>query len=124
MRDIRAIFSIPNLTESPDINQNSDGGISEFQISAQSLITENQQNFKFSDYIDVKLGQKNKTKLVQENLSRNLKQRQKVDNDVISTNCDTIVIFQIYGQLGAIQKQYFGTTVYKPYIFFKSSISS
>ena len=124
MRDIRAIFSIPNLTESPDINQNSDGGISEFHISAQSLITENQQNFKFSDYIDVKLGQKNKTKLVQENLSRNLKQRQKVDNDVISTNCDTIVIFQIYGQLGAIQKQYFGTTVYKPYIFFKSSISS
>ena len=112
------------MTESPDINQNSDGGISEFQISAQFLITENQQNFKFSDYIDVKLGQKNKTKLVQENLSRNLKQRQKVDNDVISTNCDTIVIFQIYGQLGAIQKQYFGTTVYKPYIFFKSSISS
>ena len=33
MRDIRAKFGIPNSPESPDIGQNSDGGISDFRIS-------------------------------------------------------------------------------------------
>ena len=36
--DICAEFSIPNLPQSPDIGQNSDGGISNIQISGQSLI--------------------------------------------------------------------------------------
>ena len=33
IRDIRAIFGVPNLPQFPDIGQNSDGGISDFQIS-------------------------------------------------------------------------------------------
>ena len=28
----------------------------------------------------------------------------KFDNDIMSANCDVIVIFPIYGQFGAIQK--------------------
>ena len=38
MGDIRAKFGIPNLPQSPDIVQNSDVGISNFQISGQSFI--------------------------------------------------------------------------------------
>ena len=40
-RDICAKIGIPNLTRSPDIGQNSDRGISDFQISSQSLTKEN-----------------------------------------------------------------------------------
>ena len=38
MRDIRAKFGIFNSSESPDIGQNSDVGISDFWISGQFLI--------------------------------------------------------------------------------------
>ena len=56
IRDNRAKFGIPNSPQSPDNGQNSDEGISEFQISDQSLIKENCQNFRTSDDIDIKLG--------------------------------------------------------------------
>ena len=36
--------------------QNSDGGISDFRISGQSLIKENYHNFRTGDDIDMKLG--------------------------------------------------------------------
>ena len=55
MRDIRAKFGIPNSPQSPDIGQNSDGGISDFWISGQSLIKENCHNSRTSDDIDMKL---------------------------------------------------------------------
>ena len=35
------------------------------------------------------------------------------DNDVMSTNCNAIVIFPIYGQFGAIQKSDSGCMVFK-----------
>ena len=35
---------------------------------------------------------------------RKTKQRQKIDYDVMSDSCDVIVIFQNYGQFGAIRK--------------------
>ena len=38
VREIRANFIIPNLPQSPDIVQNSDGGISYLRISGQSLL--------------------------------------------------------------------------------------
>ena len=44
------------------------------------------------------------------------KKKKKFDDDVMSTNCDVIVIFLIYGQSGAI--------VYKTYTFIKSSLLS
>ena len=41
---------------SPDIGQNSDGGISDFRIPGQSLIKENCHNSRTSGDIDMKLG--------------------------------------------------------------------
>ena len=55
IRDIHAKFGIPNLPQSPDIDQNPDGGISDFRISGQSLIKENYHNSRTSDEIDMKL---------------------------------------------------------------------
>ena len=62
---IRAKFGIPISPQSPDIGQNSDGCISDFQISGQSLIKENCHNSRTSDDIDKKLGPV--TKVDQEN---------------------------------------------------------
>ena len=52
----RTKFGIPNSPESPDIGKNSDGGISNFQISGQSLIKENYHNSRNNDDIEMKLG--------------------------------------------------------------------
>ena len=56
MRNICAKFGIPNLSQSPDIGQNSDGGISDFQFSGQFLIKGNCHYSRASDGIDMKLG--------------------------------------------------------------------
>ena len=48
------------MLQSPDIGQNSDGDISDFRISGQSLIKENCYNSTTSDNIDVKFGPVNK----------------------------------------------------------------
>ena len=52
MRNIRAKFGIPNQLQSPDIGQNSDGCISNFQISGPSLIKENCHNSRTSRDIE------------------------------------------------------------------------
>ena len=44
--------------------------------------------------------------------------------DVISANCDVIVIFRIYGQFEAIQKLDSGCLVYETCIFFNSNLLS
>ena len=44
----------------------------------------------------------------------------KVEDDVMSGNCDVIVIFPIYVQFGAIQKPDKGRIVFKTYIFINS----
>ena len=54
MRDISAKYGIPNWPQSPDIEQNSNGGISDFQISGQSFIKENCQNSRTIYHIDMK----------------------------------------------------------------------
>ena len=56
INDICAKFGIPNLPQSSDIGKNSDRGISDFQISGQSLIKVNCHNSRTSDDIDMKLG--------------------------------------------------------------------
>ena len=43
-------------------------------------------------------------------------------DDVISTNCDVIVFFLIYGQFAAIRKPNSGGMVYKAYIFIKNNL--
>ena len=55
IRNIRIKFAIPNSSQSPDIGQNSDGVISNFRISGQSLIKENFHNSRTSNYIKMKL---------------------------------------------------------------------
>ena len=54
--DVLDNFGIHYFSQSPDIGQNSDGGISDFRISGQSLIKENCHNSRTSDDIDMKLG--------------------------------------------------------------------
>ena len=81
-----------------NLTLNSDRGISDFQISGQSLIKENYQNSRTSDNIDMELGPVTKTEKRKKTTSK------KIDNDVMSENCDVIVIFPNNGQFGAIQK--------------------
>ena len=115
MRNIRARFDIFNLQ---DIRKNSDGGISDFRISGQSLIKKNCHNSRISDDIDMKLGPVTKLD------KRNKTTSKKFDNDVMSENCDVIVIFSIYGQFGATWKPDSGCIVCKTYIFINSNLFS
>ena len=96
LREARAKFGIPNLSRSPDTGHNSDSGISDFRISAQSLIKGNCHNSGTSDGIDMKLGPVTKLNKGNKKTSKNF------DNEVILENCDVIAIFLIYGQFGAI----------------------
>ena len=118
IRDIRGKFGIPNLFQSLDNRQKSDGGISFFQISGQSLLKENYHNPKTYDDIDVKLGPAFQLD------KRNKSKPKKIDNDVIPANCDVIDVFLIYGQSGAIQKPDFVRTVCRTYIFINSNLLS
>ena len=54
-RDIHATFGVPNSPQSVDISQNSDGGISNFWISGQSLTKKDCHNSRTGDDIDMKL---------------------------------------------------------------------
>ena len=81
IRGIRAKCRISKLSQSPDIGQNSDGGISDFRISGQSLIKENCHNSRTNDDIDMKLGP-----VI--NLTIETKQRQK---NVSMVSCQKIV---------------------------------
>ena len=58
-------------------------------------------------------------------LDKKTKQRQKKpDDDIMSANCDAIVIFPIYGKFGAIRKPDSGRTACKIYIFISGSLLS
>ena len=48
----------------------------------------------------------------------------KIDDDVMSKNCDVIAIFPLYGQFGAIRKTDSKRIVCKIYIFINSSLLS
>ena len=85
-------FGNPNSLKSPDIGQNSDGGVSNSRISGQSLIKVNCHNSRTTDDIDMKLGPV--TKLAK----RNKTTSKKFDDVKI---CDVIAIFPIYSQLEA-----------------------
>ena len=59
------------------------------------------------------------------NLTIETNQRQKKSyDDVMSGNCDVIIIFAIYGQFGAIRKADSGRLVYKTKIFIQSNLLS
>ena len=90
-KDIRAKFGNPNLPQSRDTGQDSDGDISNFGISGKPLINENCHNSSSSDDIAMKLGPV--TKLDRRNTTT-------FEDDVILVYCDVIVTFSIYSQFG------------------------
>ena len=106
-RDICAEFGIPNSPQSPDIGQNSDGGISDFWISGQFFVKENCHNSRTSDDIHMKLGPVTKLD------KRNKATSKKIDDDVMSANCDVMALFPIYGQFGDIRRPDSGRIVCK-----------
>ena len=55
---------------------------------------------------------------------KNKASSKKIDDDVISANCDVIVIFSIYDQFGAIRKPDSEYKVCNLYIFIKSNLLS
>ena len=87
----------------------SDKGISDFWISGQSLMKGNCHNSRTSDGIDMKLGPV--TKLNKGNKTK----PKKFDHEVMSQNCDVIVIFSIYCQFGGIRNPDSGCLVCKSY---------
>ena len=90
--EVCARFGILNLPQSSDIGQNTGDGIFDFRISGQTLIKVNCHNSRTTDDNEMKLepvtklGKRNKTTL------------KKFGDDVVSGNCDVIVILPIYGQ--------------------------
>ena len=84
---------MPSSPQSPDIGQNADGGISNFQISGQSLIKRNCHKSSTSDDIDMKLGSVTKLDKWNKTMSK------KFDDDVMSKNCDVIAIAQFTANL-------------------------
>ena len=87
-------------------------------ISGQSLIKENYYNSRTSDDIDMKLG------LVTKLDKRHKATLKKFDNDVMSENCNVIVIFPNFGQFGATWKLDSRCIVCKTYIFINSNLLS
>ena len=81
------------MSQSLDIGQNPDGGISDFRISGQSLTKENCHNSRTGDDIDIKLGPVTK-------IDKGNKTTLKTSyDDVMSKNCDVIVIFRFLANL-------------------------
>ena len=87
--------------------QNLDGVISDIWISGQSLIKENCHNSRTIDDIDMKPGPVTKFD------KRNKTTSKKFGIDVMSENCDVIVIFTIFGQSGALQRPDSGQSLQK-----------
>ena len=73
-------FGIPNLPQSPDIRQNSDGGISDFRVSGQYFIKLNCHNSITSNDVDMKL--RPVTKIDKKNKTTS----KKVEDDLMSEN--------------------------------------
>ena len=55
---------------------------------------------------------------------RNKKTSRKIDDDVMSENCDVITIFRIFGQFGAIRRPDSGHRICKSYVFSNSNLLS
>ena len=88
---VSAKFGIPNLSQSPDIGENSDGDISDFWISGQSCIKENCHNSRTSNDTDMKL--EPLTKLDKRNTTTS------EIFDVSSANCDILSFFWLMADL-------------------------
>ena len=83
------------MSQSPDIGQNSDGDVSDFQISCQPFIEENCHNSRTSNDIDVKLGPV--TKLEKKNTAIS----KKYDDGVIS---EFVTLLSFFGFMANLQQ--------------------
>ena len=83
-----------------------------------SLTKVNCHNLRARDDIKMKLGPV--TILYKRNKTRS----KNIDDGAISINCDVIVIFPVYGRIGAIRKRDSGCIVYKTYIFINCNLLS
>ena len=82
------------MFQSPGIEQILNRGIPDFPISGQSFVNENYQNqFRTCHDIDMKL-----IPVIKPN-KKNPPIPKRFEDDVISTDCDVIVFFLIYGQI-------------------------
>lgn len=91
IRDIHTKFAIPNLPQFPDIRQNSDGDIFDYQISGQiPYKLKLSHNSRTSD-IHMKLEPLTKLE------KRNMATSKNIYNDVVLTNYDVIIILAIDG---------------------------
>ena len=95
MRNVHAKFSILYSSQSPDIWQNSDGGISDFWLSGQSLIKRNCYNSRTSDDIDMKPGPVTKLDKMNKTTSKKL----------MMTSCRKIVTLLTFFQFTANLEQ-------------------
>ena len=109
-------MGISNSPQSPNNEQKPEGGISDFQISDQSLIKEKCHNSRKSDDIDIKLGPVTKLEKRIKTTSKKFKE------DVMSASCKVIVISPIYAQSGSIRKPDSRRIVCKTYIFINSNV--
>ena len=55
---------------------------------------------------------------------RNKTTSKRFDDDVMSGNCDVIVVFRIFGQFGAVRRLDSGYRVCKSYVFSNSNLFS
>ena len=81
------------MHQSPNIGQNSDGGILDFWIPGQSFINENGHNSGTSHDVEMKLGPVTK-------IDKKDDDDDDDDDDIMLESCGIIVFFPICGHLG------------------------
>ena len=95
IRDIHAKFNISNWAQPLDIGPKSDVGISDFQISGQSLIKESFHNSRTSDDIDMKL----------EPVTKIDKRNKITSKNLTVTSCQQVLTSLLFFQFMATMEQ-------------------
>ena len=116
IRDVHGKFGIPNSRQSPDIGQNSDGGISDFPFSGQSLIKGNCRNSRTSVDIDKKLGP------VTKRHKRNKTRSKKLTMTSFRKIVTPLIFFQFTANFEQFGSRIPDALVCKTYIFITSNL--
>ena len=100
IRHVSTTFGIRNSTQSPDIAQNSDGGITDFRISSQSLTKGNCHISKTRYDIDMELGPVTEIDKRNKTTAKKLTMIFSMAMAIfILANCNAIVISQFFANL-------------------------
>ena len=114
-------FGIPNPLQSPDIGQNTNGGISNFLISGQCLINKNFSNSRNSSDIDIKVGPVTKLDKRNEATSKFKKKKKKLKMILCQQIVTSLSFFQFIANLDQSRNR---ILVCKTYIFIISNLLS